>query len=71
MSCLGIYIVTSFMLCCTGLFAGVLAKKFGPRFCIMLTGMLSSTGLIICSCATSEKTLLFGLLLLGKNWGNF
>ncbi|XP_072050060.1 monocarboxylate transporter 6-like [Amphiura filiformis] len=48
-----------------GLSASALQKRFGARFCIMASGMVSSVGLIVCAFANDVTVLLLGLLLLG------
>ena len=51
----------------TGLTANLAVSLIGVRSCLMLSGLLSSLGLIVCALVTNEITLLFGLLLVGEN----
>ena len=50
----------------TGLAAGGLVKKFGARFCLMTCGIISSTGLVVCACATKVHVLFLGLIFSGE-----
>ncbi|XP_072020215.1 uncharacterized protein [Amphiura filiformis] len=45
------------------LLTDALVKIFSPRVCVMTSGLIASTGLIVCSLATSPFTLLLGLIL--------
>ena len=49
--------------------SGVLVDKFGARVCLVLSGVIASTGVIICAIATSPLILLVGLSLSGKYFG--
>ncbi|XP_072014386.1 monocarboxylate transporter 6-like isoform X1 [Amphiura filiformis] len=48
-----------------GLSAGPLKKRFGARVCLMVSGLVSSCGLIICACATNVNLLLLGMIPTG------
>ncbi|XP_072035493.1 monocarboxylate transporter 13-like [Amphiura filiformis] len=48
-----------------GLSASALVNKLGPRVCIMMCGLVSTIGLIICACAPNALVLLLGLILTG------
>ncbi|XP_072024524.1 monocarboxylate transporter 2-like [Amphiura filiformis] len=48
-----------------GLSASALVNRLGPRVCIMMCGLFTTIGLIICACAPNSLVLLFGLLLTG------
>ena len=54
------------MLLFTGLIVNNVVSVIGVRSCIMMSGLLSSLGLIVCALATNEIMLLLGLLLVGK-----
>ncbi|XP_072020207.1 monocarboxylate transporter 12-like [Amphiura filiformis] len=49
--------------CTFSLLTDALVKIFSPRVCVMTSGLIASTGLIVCSLATSPFTLLLGLIL--------
>ncbi len=51
----------------TGLTANPAVSLIGVRSCLKLSGLLSSFGFIVCTVATNEITLLFGLLFVGEN----
>ena len=46
--------------------ASILKKQFGTRWCLMLSGTISSAGLIICALSNNIDVFLIGLLLIGK-----
>ena len=50
--------------------SGILVDKFGPRICVMMSGVIASIGVIICAMATSPFILLLGLSLSGKYFVN-
>ena len=48
------------------MFSGALVDQFGPRICVMMSGAISSIGVMICAMATGPLTLLVGLSLSGE-----
>ncbi|XP_072035392.1 monocarboxylate transporter 3-like [Amphiura filiformis] len=48
-----------------GVTSGAIVNLLNPRLAIMLSGLLASIGLLICSCATNSGILLMGLALTG------
>ena len=50
----------------TGVFAGVMSKRFSPRITVMLFSSVAVIGLVISSIATSIHVLMIAFLATGK-----